>query len=637
MTTRRLSVLLIRTVVVCGAMLSTYSSPGSEPSATDQAEIVLDDFESPSSPEPWMAISPSDNPTSVALVPGSSGNGLALNYRFWRGQWEGSAGVTRSFDPPVSAAAIALRVRLQPGVVLRLSVTDDTGQTLEYDPNILLHPVDPKGFSPHVIALDSPARFHGGANDGVLHGAVHSLVVSAAILNQNGYDTPGEIIIDEVAALPMLTYDLDPFAPPAVPAPAELKSRPPLFGVNALPWEYTSKHLDLYKDAGLEFVRVDVFWNQTELQRKQYDFSRFDRLVADLKTRNMRAQYILLGSNPLYSDGGSGDQMYSPQSPASISAFADFAAAAAARFKGTEHSFEIWSEPDTIYRWFPSPNVAQYAALARETTARIHAVDPDVPVAVGSTSYVYFFYLDDLMRGGGTTGADALSVHPYGSSPPETLADSIAFLRKLREDALPGSTLPFWQTEWGFTATGLQPNEGIEAGQARQAIFIARTFLTCWGLGFPWITWSSATDQGQDPTHWFHNVGLLRYHCDDSSCIKPAYGAVQTLTRLTRNHTYVGALPTRPRSLHAMKFASDADTVVALWSDTAGSKVLVTMPAPATAVNHLGASLVLTEVGSRRALEVSEATGPVYLTFPSSSSTPTGPPEAPTGLHIMTP
>ena len=637
MSTRRLPALLIRTVVVCGAML-----PGSEPkvasaaAATGQAEIVLDDFESPSSPVPWMAISPSGNPASVALVPGSSGNGLALDYRFWRGQWEGSAGVTRSFDPPVSAAAIAFRVRLQPGVVLRLSVTDDTGQTLEYDPNILLQPVDPRGFSPHVIALDSPARFHGGANDGVFHGAVHSLVVSAEILNQNGYDTPGEMVIDEVAALPTLAYDLDPFAAPAVPAPAELESRPPLFGVNALHWEYTSKHLDLYKDAGLEFVRVDVFWDQTELQRKQYDFSRFDRLVADLKARGMRAQYILLGSNPLYSDGGSGDELYSPQSPASIAAFGDFAAAAADRFKGTEHSFDIWSEPDTIYRWFPKPSAAQYAALAREATARIHAVDPDVPVAVGSTSYVYFFYLDNLMREGGTTGADALSMHPYrGGDPPETVADSIAFLRKLREDALPGSTLPFWQTEWGYSATGLQPNEGIEAGRSRQGIFIARKFLTCWGLGFPWITWWSATDQGQDPAHWFDNVGLLRYHCDDSSCVKPAYVAVQTLTSMTRNHTYIGALPTRPTSLHAMKFASDSDTVVALWSDTVGNKVLVTVPAPATAVNHLGAPLVLTEVGSRRALEVSEATGPVYLTFPSSS--PTGRPQPPTGLHITTP
>ena len=185
MNTRRLPVLLIRTVVVCGAMIASAEA------ATAQAEIVLDDFEAPSSPAPWMAISPSDNPTSVALVPGSSGKGLALNYHFWRGQWEGSVGVTRSFDSPVSAAAIAFRVRLQPGVILHLSVTDDTGQTLDYDLNSLLQPVDPKGFSPHVIALDSPARFHGGANDGVFHGAVHSLVVSAEILNQNGYDHSG--------------------------------------------------------------------------------------------------------------------------------------------------------------------------------------------------------------------------------------------------------------------------------------------------------------------------------------------------------------------------------------------------------------------------------------------------------------
>ena len=80
------------------------------------------------------------------------------------------------------------------------------------------------------------------------------------------------MVIDEVAALPTLTYDLDPFAASAVPAPAELESRPPLFGLNALHWEYTSKHLDLYKDAGLGFVRVDVFWNQTELQPGQYRF-----------------------------------------------------------------------------------------------------------------------------------------------------------------------------------------------------------------------------------------------------------------------------------------------------------------------------------------------------------------------------
>ena len=73
------------------------------------------------------------------------------------------------------------------------------------------------------------------------------------------------------------------------------------------------KDLDMIRDAGIRFVRMDFVWHDIEKERENYDWSAYDELTSNLKKRGLKALFILDYSNPLYEpEGGPAPRAFLP-------------------------------------------------------------------------------------------------------------------------------------------------------------------------------------------------------------------------------------------------------------------------------------------------------------------------------------
>ncbi len=115
------------------------------------------------------------------------------------------------------------------------------------------------------------------------------------------------------------------------------------------------KDLDLIAAAGFRFVRMDFHWQAIETSKGEYHWADYDQLLTNLEKRGLRAILILDYSHPLYEEEVTSPHPFtgqphkttaSPQHPASVAAFARWAAAAAKHFQGRRVLWEIWNEPN---------------------------------------------------------------------------------------------------------------------------------------------------------------------------------------------------------------------------------------------------------------------------------------------------
>src|ERR1035437_10205892 len=132
------------------------------------------------------------------------------------------------------------------------------------------------------------------------------------------------------------------------------------------------KDLDLIAAAGFKFVRMDFHWEAIETSKGEYNWAGYDELLANLEKRGLRAIFILDYSHQLYEasvtsphpiTGQAHKTISSPQQPASIAAYARWAAASAKHFQGRHVLWEIWNEPNGNF-WSPKPDAQQYTTLA---------------------------------------------------------------------------------------------------------------------------------------------------------------------------------------------------------------------------------------------------------------------------------
>ena len=293
------------------------------------------------------------------------------------------------------------------------------------------------------------------------------------------------------------------------------------------------RDLDLIAAAGFKCIRMDFAWSGTEREKGSYDWSAYDELTANLERRGLRAYYILDYSNPLYEetvtskDPISGQEqkvLSAPQHPASIAAFARWAAAAAKHFQGREVIWEIWNEPN-IFFWPPKPDVQQYTALALATARAVRAADPQATLFAPATSEFPWPFLESFLKSGVLEFLDGVSVHPYRppGQPPETAAEDFQKLRSLIATNTPPTrkkSIPIISGEWGYSSN----TKGVS--REIQAEFIVRQQLANLLNGVPVSIWYDWKNDGDDLKENEHNFGTV----SPELAPKPAYTAIKTLT-----------------------------------------------------------------------------------------------------------
>ena len=138
--------------------------------------------------------------------------------------------------------------------------------------------------------------------------------------------------------------------------------------------------LDELVSFGVDVVRVNVSWSQTEPRPGVYDWTRTDALLEGLHSRGIAPLLTLYGT-PRWANGGLPDNW----APRSSTSFAAFARRVATRYPYVR-LWTIWNEPNQR-RWLRPTTPATYVTkLLNPAYAAIHAVSPGSQVAGGVTA-----------------------------------------------------------------------------------------------------------------------------------------------------------------------------------------------------------------------------------------------------------
>lgn len=297
------------------------------------------------------------------------------------------------------------------------------------------------------------------------------------------------------------------------------------FGINisalvtGFPRSAWGRHLDAITRSGVRTVRTDAPWNAAEPNppvdgRHRYDWSRFDALVGDLASRNLRWIPIID-----YSARWAASQPGNLRSPPrAIPPYAAYGGALAARY-GRDGSFwrthpglpampvtsyEIWNAPDFRGTFVPPAYYADLYVAARE---EIRAADPSAQVWIGGLGGVNASdYLHSIARArpAALGQVDAIGIHPYAGDAAGVL--SLVSELRLAMDVLDMADVPIAITEFGWTTQGSSSvphasDPERAANLARVAELVARS--DCGVNAFIPYTWVTAEQNPKESEHWF--------------------------------------------------------------------------------------------------------------------------------------
>jgi len=385
---------------------------------------------------------------------------------------------------------------------------------------------------------------------------------------------------------------------PSLPPPVI----PDCLGVNIHFTDPKPGELEMLAAAGFKWVRMDLSWAAIERKNGEYDFSAYDRLVAALDSHKLRAVFILDYGNPLYAEPGDKQPFTSRVDTDEFrNAFARWAAAAVRHFRGHGYLWEMWNEPNGDGFWKPKADVRRYIALARATGEALRSaglLGPKGEAFIGpATSTIDLPYLEACFKAGLLDFWDAVSVHPYRQSAPETVEEEYRSLRLLIAKYRPGQkVIPIISGEWGYS-TGWK-----DMGEEKQGKYLPREFLTNIVNDVALSIWYDWHDDGANPKDPEHHFGIVghdyREGRDPVYDSKPAYVAMKTLTEQLAGYRFNKALvpSTVPSGIESEArlgvFTKGSQVKLAAWyfGRYPGTFEIPAVPGAFDAVTHDGKS-----------------------------------------------
>ncbi|MDR2756313.1 MAG: hypothetical protein LBC20_11455, partial [Planctomycetaceae bacterium] len=373
--------------------------------------------------------------------------------------------------------------------------------------------------------------------------------------------------------------------------------------------EARSGEMEMLAESGATIIRMDFGWGATEHQKGVYDFSAFEHLTSSLEKFKIRPLYILDYSNKFYDNG------LSPHSEEGRTAFAQWSAAAAVHFKDRGILWEMYNEPNIGF-WKPKPEPEKYILLALEVGKAIRAVAPNEIYIGPATSEIDLPFLEQCFKAGLLEYWDAVSVHPYRQTNPETALAEYAKLRYLIDQYAPkDKKIPILSAEWGYSSAWRNYNDEI------QGKMLPRQWMINLAADVPISIWYDWHDDGKDPKEPEHHFGTTNHdYKKDAQPVydpKPSYIAAKTFNETFRGFKYNKRLWTGDDQVYVFLFQKDNDIKLAAWTTTKENESKnISIPCSTgkfKAVSYLGEplpDLSATEKG----LTINVSDAPIYLT-----------------------
>lgn len=248
--------------------------------------------------------------------------------------------------------------------------------------------------------------------------------------------------------------------------------------VGVTPWTYiaaASQHdrdctFGLMAADHIGYVRFELAWAGVEPDPRKWDFSGYDRIVAELASHHLSWLPILMDA-PTFATGGRRTTSRGLWAPTHPSQFATFSALAVKRYgpRGSfwkqnpelpyypVHAWQIWNEPNLPYYWRPRPNPAGYARLLIAASKAIRAVDRHAEIVTAgmpysSLGYPLFKFWAGIQRAGARRYYNAAALNNYAHTPSAAVAGLVNLRRYL--NSLGDRRKALWLTEFGWADGG---------------------------------------------------------------------------------------------------------------------------------------------------------------------------------------
>jgi polysaccharide biosynthesis protein PslG len=258
--------------------------------------------------------------------------------------------------------------------------------------------------------------------------------------------------------------------------------------------------IEMLANIGIRWIRQDIYWQQTEIKKGEYDFSAYDDLLIKLGKHKILAIFILDYNHPFY------DRGLSPYTDIGRKAFSDWAVAAVKHFKDRGILWEIYNEPNAGF-WKPQPNVNDYIKLALTVGEAIHKTNPNEIFIGPATLEIALPFLEACFKAGLLKYWAAVTVHPYRGTNPETATSELQELRKLIHRYSPqNKQISIISGEWGYPSI---PYRDYKLDETIQGKYLARMWLSNLENGVTLSIWYDWQDDGVEPINPEHHFGLV--------------------------------------------------------------------------------------------------------------------------------
>ncbi|HEV2425449.1 MAG TPA: cellulase family glycosylhydrolase [Terriglobia bacterium] len=362
--------------------------------------------------------------------------------------------------------------------------------------------------------------------------------------------------------------------------------------------------IEALRATGVRWVRSDFNWTATEPSRGVYDFSAYDPLVADLQSAGLGAVFILDYVNPLYDHG------LSPATEEARAAFARWAVAAIAHFRGRHILWEVYNEPN-FHFWTPRPNTNDYIKLALAVGEAVRESAPDARLAGPASAAIDMPFLEACFKAGLLNYWSAVSIHIYTPGDPEGVANDLLQVRLLMRKYQPaGKVIPVIVTEWGYSSVW----QGMD--EQKQPEMLARGWLTQIANDEPlslWYDWESGGDPRDPEQHFGLNGPPATANGSVAYPRKPAYRAARTLTRMLGDFRFNKRLTLEKPEDHMLLFSKGSEVRLAVWTTGPPHEAVLPASAGSFQVTGLTGESLAAAVADRRGLTLTLTSQPQYL------------------------
>ena len=347
--------------------------------------------------------------------------------------------------------------------------------------------------------------------------------------------------------------------------------------------------------AGIREVRDEQYWEKVEREPGVYRFpAPFTGYMAALADHGVAPLIVLSFANHLY------DRGLTPFSADGREGYARYGRAVLDHYGSQIRAVEIWNEFNGSFCHGPCQDdrPAAYVNLLEPAYRILKASHPDIAIVGGVTANIPLPYLEAVFQKGGLDLMDALSVHPYGSTP-EGVGKEIHDLRELAT-RYGHPELPIWATEFG--RGGSSP-----AGRRDVARYLVRMSTALLGAGVERLYWYLLRDYRE-----FKGMGLVR--APDSEFGRyaptPAYAAYANLIHQLGDARFVRREGDARAQVYL--FARHGQEVRIAWSTDAPVKLrLDGGQERLTVLDVVGRQTTTIDQGSAGALVLEDT--PVYI------------------------